>query len=109
MDATLFKLVFSIGSLISLILNFAVLVAAIFALQRKMRSSAALIALGCVLGLVGSIGGFVLYSIISTPPAPWINLGLQALFTLQKILWAIGTILLLTEAKAQPVPTPPPL
>lgn len=109
MDASLFKIVYSLGSLISLIVNFAVLVAALFALQRKMRQSILLIALGSVLGLVSTLGGFFLYSVFSGNSTPWISGGLQALFALHNILWAIGTILLLMEAKADPVPAPPPL
>ena len=109
MDASLFKIDYSLGSIVSLIVNFALLVAAIFSLQRKFRQSVAVIALGCVLGLLATATSFLLYTVAGSAAqsAILITLGLQALSMLHNILWAGGVILLLMELKPSPAPSAP--
>lgn len=110
MDVSLFKMVYSASSLLSLVVNFAVLVVAILALQRKMRGSVLVIAAGCVVGLIGIGGSFFLYSVFADTAhsMPAIAFGIQAFFMLHNILWAAGTILLLLELKDTAPPRPNP-
>ncbi|CAN5704047.1 hypothetical protein BH09VER1_BH09VER1_43430 [soil metagenome] len=101
MDISWLRFAYSAGSVVSLLVNAAVLVCAIIALQRRVRQSVVLIAIGCMVGILATCASLALYWMAPAlrGGSPLFGLGLQVFFVLHHILWATGTILLFLEKK----------